>query len=195
MGKLFYIIGKSSTGKDTIFQSLLENRKLNLEPLVLYTTRPMRAGEKAGVQYHFTDEAGLSKLEAENRVIELRAYHTVHGIWKYFTADTEATDLEQHDYIGVGVLESFRALRNYYGADKVVPLYIEVEDGERLQRALDRERAQEEPRYAELCRRFLADSEDFSEEKIQEAGIQKRFYNRDLKECIEEINSYIQASL
>ena len=195
MGKLFYIIGKSSTGKDTIFQSLLENRKLNLEPLVLYTTRPMRAGEKAGVQYHFTDEDGLSKLEAENRVIELRAYHTVHGIWKYFTADTEATDLEQHDYIGVGVLESFRALRNYYGADKVVPLYIEVEDGERLQRALDRERAQEEPRYAELCRRFLADSEDFSEAKIQEAGIQKRFYNRDLKECIEEINSYIQASL
>lgn len=195
MGKLFYIIGKSSTGKDTIFQSLRENRKLNLEPLVLYTTRPMRAGETPGVQYHFTDEAGLSKLEAENRVIELRAYHTVHGIWKYFTADTEATDLEQHDYIGVGVLESFRALRNYYGADKVVPLYIEVEDGERLQRALDRERAQEEPRYAELCRRFLADSEDFSEEKIQEAGIQKRFYNRDLKECIEEINSYIQASL
>ena len=195
MGKLFYIIGKSSTGKDTIFQSLRENRELNLEPLVLYTTRPMRAGEKAGVQYHFTDEDGLSKLEAENRVIELRAYHTVHGIWKYFTADTEATDLEQHDYIGVGVLESFRALRNYYGADKVVPLYIEVEDGERLQRALDRERAQEKPRYAELCRRFLADSEDFSEEKIQEAGIQKRFYNRDLKECIEEINSYIQASL
>ena len=77
----------------------------------------------------------------------------------------------------------------------MVPLYIEVEDGERLQRALDRERAQEEPRYAELCRRFLADSEDFSEEKIQEAGIQKRFYNRDLKECIKEINSYIQASL
>ena len=145
MGKLFYIIGKSSTGKDTIFQSLLENRKLNLEPLVLYTTRPMRVGETPGVQYHFTDEDGLSKLEAENRVIELRAYHTVHGIWKYFTADTEATDLEQHDYIGVGVLESFRALRNYYGADKVVPLYIEVEDGERLQRALDRERAQEEP--------------------------------------------------
>ena len=195
MGKLFYIIGKSSTGKDTIFQSLLENKELGLKALVLYTTRPMRAGETPGVQYHFTNEDGLSKLEAENRVIELRAYHTVHGIWKYFTADTEATDLEQHDYIGVGVLESFRALRNYYGADKVVPLYIEVEDGERLQRALDRERAQEKPRYAELCRRFLADSEDFSEEKIQEAGIQKRFYNRDLKECIEEINSYIQASL
>ena len=195
MGKLFYIIGKSSTGKDTIFQSLLENEELELKSLVLYTTRPMRAGETLGVQYHFTDEAGLDRLEAEGRVIELRAYQTVHGVWKYFTADTEATDLQRHNYITVGVLESFQAVRKYYGADRVVPIYIEVEDGERLQRALDRERAQEQPRYAELCRRFLADSEDFSEERIRAAGIEKRFCNRDLKECIEEITSFIRSSL
>ncbi len=195
MGKLFYIIGKSSTGKDTIFQSLLEKKDLGLRPLVLYTTRPMRAGETPGLQYHFTDENGLAKLEAQGRVIELRAYHTVHGIWKYFTADTEATDLERSSYLAVGVLESFRSVRDYYGKDRVVPIYIEVEDGERLQRALDRERAQEEPRYAEMCRRFLADSEDFSEEKIQEAGIEKRFYNRELTECIEEISSWIRDSL
>lgn len=195
MGKLFYIIGKSATGKDTIFQSLLENKELNLKPLILYTTRPMRAGEEPGVQYHFTDEEGLAKLEAEGKVIELRAYQTVHGVWKYFTADTEATDLERHSYITAGVLESFQAVRKYYGADRVVPVYIEVEDGERLQRALDRERAQEKPRYAELCRRFLADSEDFSEEKIRAAGIERRFYNRNLQECIEEINSFIRAGL
>ena len=195
MGKLFYIIGKSSTGKDTIFQSLLENEELELKSLVLYTTRRMRAGETPGVQYHFTDEAGLLRLEAEGRVIELRAYQTVHGVWKYFTADTEATDLQRHNYITVGVLESFQAVRKYYGADRVVPIYIEVEDGERLQRALDRERAQEQPRYAELCRRFLADSEDFSEERIRAAGIEKRFCNRDLKECIEEITSFIRSSL
>ena len=195
MGKLFYIIGKTPTGKDTIFQSLLENEELELKSLVLCTTRPMRAGETPGVQYHFTDEAGLDRLEAEGRVIELRAYQTVHGVWKYFTADTEATDLQRHNYITVGVLESFQAVRKYYGADRVVPIYIEVEDGERLQRALDRERAQEQPRYAELCRRFLADSEDFSEERIRAAGIEKRFCNRDLKECIEEITSFIRSSL
>ena len=65
MGKLFYLIGKSSTGKDTIFQSLLEREDLGLKPLVLYTTRPMRAGETPGVQYHFTDENGLAGLEAQ----------------------------------------------------------------------------------------------------------------------------------
>ncbi len=192
MGKLFYVIGKSATGKDTIFRELLEKADLGLKPLVLYTTRPMRAGEEQGVQYHFTDEAGLRKLETVGRVIELRSYDTVYGVWKYFTADTEATDLAQQDYLGIGVLESYLALRDYYGAERVVPLYIEVEDGERLQRALDRERAQQEPKYAELCRRFLADSEDFAEEKIAEAGIEKRFWNRDLKESIEEISEYIK---
>ena len=155
MGKLFYVIGKSATGKDTIFQKLLENESLALKPLVLYTTRPMRAGEEQGVQYHFTDEAGLTELQNAGKVIELRAYDTVHGVWKYFTADTEATDLGKYNYVGVGVLESYRALRNYYGAERVIPIYIEVEDGERLQRALDRERGQQEPKYAELCRRFL----------------------------------------
>lgn len=191
MGKLFYVIGKSSTGKDTIFQSLLQKKALNLNPLVLYTTRPMRAGESQGVQYHFTDEAGLLALQSAGKVIELRAYETVYGIWKYFTADTEATDLERKDYIGVGVLESYQALRDYYGEERVVPLYIEVEDGERLQRALDRERTQEKPGYEELCRRFLADSEDFSEERILAAGIEKRFYNRELFECLKEISGYI----
>ncbi len=187
MGKLFYIIGKSSSGKDTIFQRLLKEESLKLRPLVLYTTRPMRAGEEPGVQYHFTDEAGLKVLQEQGKVIELRAYDTVYGVWKYFTADTEATDLESGDYLGIGVLESYRAIKDYYGADRVVPLYIEVEDGERLQRALNRERAQEKPRYAEMCRRFLEDSEDFSEEHIREAGIEKRFYNRDLDACMEEI--------
>lgn len=186
------MIGKSSSGKDTIFQSLLENKELGLKPLILYTTRPMRDGEEPGVQYHFTGEQGLLELEKAGKVIELRSYDTVHGIWKYFTADTEETDLNRDDYITVGVLASFTATRDYYGADRVIPVYIEVEDGERLQRALDRERAQEEPRYAEMCRRFLADSEDFSEEKIKEAGIERRFVNRNLKDCIEEICACIR---
>ena len=40
-----------------------------------------------------------------------------------------------------------RCIRDVYKR-QLVPLYIEVEDGERLQRALDRERQQTEPKYA-----------------------------------------------
>ena len=78
-------------------------------------------------------------------------------------------------------------LKKYFGEEQVVPLYIEVEDGLRLERALSRERMQDEPDYAELCRRFLADREDFSEEKLEEAGITKRYENLDIDVCCQEI--------
>ena len=94
-------------------------------------------------------------------------------------------DLTQDDYLGIGTLESYLKLKNYYGEDAVRPVYIEVEDGERLTRALNREKEQEKPKYEEMCRRFLADAADFSKEKLQEAGIHRIFYNEDL-ECTEE---------
>ena len=55
MGKIFYIMGKSASGKDRIYSLLVENKELNLKKLILYTTRPIRAGEEEGVQYYFTE--------------------------------------------------------------------------------------------------------------------------------------------
>ena len=72
-------------------------------------------------------------------------------------------------------------------------IYIEVENGERLIRAIRREQEQETPKYKELCRRFLADEEDFSEEKIKEAEIQKRFVNDDLDLCVKNIINYVNS--
>lgn len=160
MGKIFYIMGKSASGKDTIFRELKE-RCPQLGMVVPYTTRPIRAGEKNGVEYFFTDEAALAKMEAEHKIIEIRSYDTVHGIWKYFTAADGQIDLESSDYLMIGTLESYRKMREYYGEEHLIPLYIEVEDGERLTRALLRERQQAQPKYKEMCRRFLADEEDF----------------------------------
>ena len=155
--------------------------------LVPYTTRPMRSTEVNGRDYFFTDEAGLSRLQEAGRVIELRSYQTVHGIWNYFTVDDGQVDLANDSYLLVGTLESYRKVQAYYGLEQVIPIYVEVEDGLRLSRAVERERAQREPKYAELCRRFLADEADFSEEKLSEAGIVKRFQNDDLERCLQEI--------
>ena len=191
MGKIFYIIGKSSTGKDTIYKRLLVDQELNLKPLVIYTTRPIREGERLGREYFFTDEEGLEQIRRDGKLIELRSYDTIFGVWKYFTADNEQIDLGHEDYLMIGVLDSFHAVREYYGWDRVIPVYIEVEDGERLQRALNRERQEQHPKYKELCRRFLTDSEDFSEEKIQAEQIGRRFYNRELEDCVKEIRVFI----
>ena len=189
--RIFCLMGKSGTGKDTIYRELLSDGALPFERLVPCTTRPIRAGEQDGREYHFYSVEEFRALERAGKIVESRCYETVHGPWYYFTADDGQIDLARRNTLMIGTLESYLALRAYYGADKVVPVYLEVEDGERLQRALDRERSEKMPKYRELCRRFLADCEDFSEEKIAEAGITKRFQNDDLQRCRQEIEEYL----
>ncbi len=191
MGKIFYLMGKSSSGKDTIYKELLKREKLHLKKIVLYTTRPVRAGEKDGVQYHFVDDGTVRAFEEEGKIIELREYHTFCGLWKYFTVDDGQIDLSQNNYLIIGTIESYVKTKAYFGAQRVVPIMIELDDGIRLQRALDRERSEESPKYEEMCRRFLADAEDFGVEKKQAAGIDKEFYNEDLNRCLEEIEAYM----
>lgn len=72
-----------------------------------------------------------------------------------------------------------------------MPIYIEVEDGERLMRAIAREQKQDVPKYEEMCRRFLADSADFCDEKLVEAGVVRRFSNNDFVQTVQEVTAYI----
>ncbi|MCR4755607.1 MAG: guanylate kinase [Lachnospiraceae bacterium] len=191
MSKIFYIIGKSATGKDTIYRNLLKKYPDRLKNVVMYTTRPMRDGEADGVTYNYVDEAGYLKLKESGDIIEERAYDTVHGIWRYFTVYDSQIDLKNNNYVILGVLDSYTATMDYFGKDTVIPIYIEVEDGERLTRALKREKKPGNHKYAEMCRRFLADTDDFSEEKLKAAGIDIRFENIDLNACLRRIEDFI----
>lgn len=195
MGKIVCLMGKSSSGKDTIYKRLLTQKSVPLKTIVPYTTRPIRVGEQEGVEYHFTDEEGFQKLLAQGVVVEERAYDTCYGVWRYFTVADEETDLSEYSYVMIGTPEAYLQLRDFYGADKVLPVMIELDDGVRLQRALDREKAQDHPKYEELCRRYLADVQDFSEEKLSLAEIDKTFYNDQLDSCINEITDYLQEHL
>lgn len=195
MGKIFCVMGKSATGKDTIYRELLQAEALSLKKIIPYTTRPIREGEEHGREYFFCKEEDVTRLQENGKIIELRAYNTVHGIWKYFTVDDDQIDLGNHSYLLIGTLEAYRKIRDYYGASQVLPIYIEVEDGERLTRALNREKRQKEPKYAEMCRRFLADSEDFSEQNLADAQITRRFVNENLEDTIAEAIAYIQEMM
>lgn len=191
MGKMIYLMGKSSSGKDTIYSRLLEWKSLKLKKIVPYTTRPIRAGEEDGKEYHFTNDDGFRRLEAEGKIVEDRSYHTYHGLWRYFTVDDGNICLDEENYLIIGTLEAFHKTAEYFGRENVLPIYLELDDGIRLQRALDRERQQENPKYQEMCRRFLADAEDFAEEKIAAENITRRFSNENLEKCLEEIKQYI----
>ena len=193
MGKIFYIMGKSASGKDRIYSLLEDQRELKLKTLVLYTTRPIRDGEENGKNYYFVSDEKLNEFRKNGNVIEERSYHTVYGIWTYFTADDGQITPGKDRYLAIGTLESYRKMKEYFGENEVVPVYIQVEDGKRLERALNREKEQDNPKYAELCRRFLADQEDFSEDKIKDAGITVRFENDDFDICVKHIINYVNS--
>ena len=175
MSKIFFCLGKSCSGEKILFfQSLKENKQLNLKTVVGYTTRPMRVNEKDGVEYFFVDQNKLEELKKAKKVIECRDYNTVYGIWSYFTVDDGQIDLNNGDYLYIGTLESYEQMIDFYGEDVVVPLYIQVETGERLARAVNRERNQSEQSTRSYAERFLADEEDFSEEKKEKSRYKEK---------------------
>ena len=179
MPEIAFIMGKSASGKDKIYKNLIEDESLKLNTVILYTTRPMRAGETDGVEYFFVNDETAVKMQESGRIVELREYNTVYGVWKYFTADDGQIDLNSGNrYLVIGTLEAYDKFCEFYG------------------RAIHREQKQDNPHYEEMCRRFLADSEDFSEENIAKAGITRRFSNNgELEDCISEVKSAILGGM
>ena len=184
-------MGKSATGKDTIYKRLLDDKELNLNRMVTYTTRPVREGERPGEEYFFIDEAQMNEFEKAGKIVERRTYQTVHGPWNYMTVEDENLKINENNYIVIGTPESYQKYVAYFGREALVPVLIEVDDGVRLERALKRERKQAKPKYEEMCRRFLSDAEDFREEKIKEAGIGNSFVNDDLETCYNTVKEAI----
>lgn len=195
MGKIFIIMGKSATGKDTIFQRIAKDSTVSLKTIIPYTTRPIRSNEKNGREYFFVDEENYQKLKKENKIIEARAYETMHGVWRYFTVNDGQINLQKDNYIMITTLEAYLQIREYYGYERIVPIYIDVDNGERLERALHRERKQAEPKYTEMCRRFIADEKDFSKEKLEAAGITTSYMNDEIETCIKTIKAAIQFAI
>ena len=112
MGKIFYIMGKSASGKDHIYARLMQHTELNLKKMVLYTTRPIRDGEEEGKQYFFTDEEItryqkqfenfnieiLKKTEERNKNIKDKLRDLVEEIFilnEMFDNEVEKEDLIQ----------------------------------------------------------------------------------------------------
>ena len=115
MGKIYYMMGKSSSGKDTLYKEVLKALP-KLKTLVLYTTRPIREGEQEGIEYHFVTDEELERFEKAGKIIEERTYDTVYGAWKYATIEDGQINLAAYDYLVIGTLESYAGMKKCYGA-------------------------------------------------------------------------------
>ena len=201
MANLVYIMGKSSAGKDTVYQRLKD--EIDTNQYVPYTTRPKRDGEQDGREYNFLNREQFEELKQNQKVMEYRNYNVINAkgekdIWTYATiADSQWE--KQGDFLSIGTLESYTNIVKYLKEHperdlKLLPVYISIDENERERRARKREETQEKPNYVEMERRLKADNIDFSEEKLRQAGIGEKqtFENYDLDECIKNIIGYVQ---
>lgn len=197
MGKIVIFMGESSTGKDTLKSAVLTRQEFSgyrFNNIVLHTTRPIRTWEVNGKDYYFVDAKEMEQLEQAGKVIEKRSYDTIHGIWNYFTC-SDAINLEKN-YLTVNTLEAYDQFLNYFGSEHLVPILVKIDAGIRLQRALNREITQLNPKYAEMCRRFLADSKDFSLENIRKRNITDYCDNNgDIEEALSDISKILLKRL
>ena len=202
MSNFIYIMGKSASGKDTIYKKLKENLKMNT--YVPYTTRPRREGEQQGKDYNFITNQEFKEFQNQDKVMEYRRYNTFKAngekdIWTYATIDDEQWNVEG-DFMSIGTLESYNGILKYLKNHKeknlnMIPVYIYIDEIERKRRALERENKQQVPNLKEMERRLKADNIDFLDEKLKEAGITalETFENYDLQTCVQKILEYIKT--
>lgn len=192
MSRIFCLIGKSGSGKDTIYREILRQADVGLVPVIPYTTRPKRTDEVEGLNYHFVTEEQLEQFRQQGRVMECRQYHTVQGIWSYFTLQF---DLEKDsDYILITTLEGVDNIVRQYGSQMVHVVYLYIGDKERLIRCIQRESQQKNPNYTEVCRRFIADQQDFSDEKLELCThVHTVHTDQPLWQCLQQWNRIYQS--
>lgn len=161
------ILGKTSSGKTSIVNKLISEQNMN--PIITYTTRPMRDNEKQDSTYHFISEKDFKQKINDKFFAEYKTYNTKSGVWYYGTA---LKDLEKADDKTVIVLTpgGYRDIVNKL-QNKPVSIYIYANNLTIKKRLIKRG---DDPKEAE--RRLQHDNEDF---KGIENEVDRIVYNND----------------
>ena len=153
--KLIAIIGRSASGKDYLFKHTLKNNP-DLNPVIHYTTRPRRDGEVDGRDYFFVVESEFQRKEDNYEFFSITSFRD----WRY-GIDSNSFNPNK---INIGVFNPFEISQLYgFFKDKFHLIIIETQADElsRYQRSLERLQPFDEEGLQEMCRRNLADKEDF----------------------------------
>lgn len=171
MNKLFCILGKSGSGKSTLEKAISETGIC--KKVVSTTTRPRREKEIEGVDYHYITQDEFYRKLRNNEFIE----YTVYNNW-FYGIEKNAINFDKGSYIVVVEPRGFNMIVNTLPRERVVSIFVDVDDKTRLIRSLLREK---NPDIDEIVRRYQSDKSLFNgvekivdyvikNEKIQEAS-------------------------
>lgn len=188
--KIFLILGKSCSGKDSIFTMLQQDlafmKEENLSKLPSCTTRPKRAGEREGREYHFATMTEFDKLYKQGKVAEYNVYHTKVGAWVYFTLK-EDIDKSSSNLIGIKNPLGYTQLKDIY-SDKLVIIQIDAPQEVLKQRYESRGATSDS--YEDRAKR---DNEDFKYLKPNYIVVNDG--SKKIEEVVEEVKNIIKKEL
>lgn len=147
--KLIAICGKAGAGKDAILNQLVGFK--NTQKIISCTTRPIREGEREGINYFYLTNEQFAEKITNRDMLEA----TVFNNWCYGTAKSNLSEDKWN--IGIFNPEGIEILLENRNIDLRV-FYIYTPDKLRLLRQLQRE---DDPDCKEIIRRFSADEKDF----------------------------------
>lgn len=150
---LYLIMGKTNSGKTTIFNKLLQDAEFmsKVHEVKSHTTRPIRPNEVDGREYVFDTVEQFTKYFRNNELAEYSKFDTVFGTWFYYTLKK---DIIYRDMIKI--IEPIGLAQIKQLGIPVKVFYIESDYETRFQRGIAR--GDDE---SELTRRLQADEKSF----------------------------------
>lgn len=172
------IMGKSASGKDSIIKEIVKQCGQDIALIQQTTTRPRRENESKNA-YHFVSK---EEFQSNKDIIATTQFRE----WLY---GTDLKDLITDKWnIGVFTPSSIKQLQNDKRIANLLIFYIQANDRVRLERSLTREPQGD---VLEMCRRMLADNEDFKDISFKYFPIPNNSED-DFRKAILQVQTIIQ---
>lgn len=185
---IIILCGKSGCGKDALMKKMVSE---GCRPLISSTTRPIRSGERDGVEYNFVTREKFEKMIENDELIEYRKYDTllygVPDVWYY---GSEKRELDKcMVYVVILDIEGAKSFIEYYGKKYCFVTYINTNDEIRESRARKRGSFSE----YEWARRLKDDNNVFSDDAIRQIADVSISNNGTLDECLDSLREQFGA--
>ena len=181
-GVLVVLAGTSGAGKGTIGRRLLE-RYPDMQWSVSWSTRPARAGEVEGVDYHFVSREEFERLRDAGGFLEwFEVYGDLKGTPRQFVVDEIAAG---HDVLLELDVHGSLAVRE--ALPRALLVFVQTPSREEQRRRLE-ERGADDPAAME---RRLARAE--AEEAVAAEKFDAVIVNDDLGRAVDELAAIVEA--
>ena len=159
--KLILLIGCMASGKDTILKEMINEGYA--EPIISHTSRPMRKGEKDGIEYHFVSAEEMLKMKENNEFIEFKSYEVSNNEKWYYGVNKNSLEKGlSKNYILIVDITGMRQIKEYFKDDKdmeITTIFLDVDKETRRKRAIRRDDMTLE-KVKEIERRLKADDKE-----------------------------------